>query len=171
MKLVSISRYNFIQGIIRVKFVNDLGLDEAGIDQDGVFKEFLEEIIKKVFNPDMNLFKASYFFFMFYVVAFSNVCQLQRCFPKPICHFYSCSLKLGGVRSRIKIFNVCLYQALRYPYRVDEVHRAEASRQRSNYSFTYCVYLDKILLFYHDVPGVILNLQWRQSFKDLNHYG
>jgi len=40
-----------------VKFVNDLGVDEAGIDQDGVFKEFLEEIIKKVFNPALNLFK------------------------------------------------------------------------------------------------------------------
>ena len=47
------------QGVIRVKFVNDLGLDEAGIDQDGVFKEFLEEIIKKVFNPDSNLFKVN----------------------------------------------------------------------------------------------------------------
>ncbi|XP_039256080.2 ubiquitin-protein ligase E3B-like [Styela clava] len=46
-----------LKGTIRVKFINDLGLDEAGIDQDGVFKEFLEEIIKKVFNPDMNLFR------------------------------------------------------------------------------------------------------------------
>lgn len=40
-----------------MKFVNDLGVDEAGIDQDGVFKEFLEEIIKKVFNPALNLFR------------------------------------------------------------------------------------------------------------------
>lgn len=40
-----------------MKFVNDLGVDEAGIDQDGVFKEFLEEIIKKVFDPALNLFK------------------------------------------------------------------------------------------------------------------
>lgn len=43
-----------------MKFVNDLGVDEAGIDQDGVFKEFLEEIIKKVFNPALNLFKVSH---------------------------------------------------------------------------------------------------------------
>uniref|UniRef100_F7A8M5 HECT-type E3 ubiquitin transferase n=1 Tax=Ciona intestinalis TaxID=7719 RepID=F7A8M5_CIOIN len=50
---------NKLKGIIRVKFINDLGLDEAGIDQDGVFKEFLEEIIQKVFNPDMNLFKVT----------------------------------------------------------------------------------------------------------------
>ncbi|XP_006004610.1 ubiquitin-protein ligase E3B [Latimeria chalumnae] len=48
---------NAMKGVIRVKFVNDLGVDEAGIDQDGVFKEFLEEIIKKVFNPALNLFK------------------------------------------------------------------------------------------------------------------
>lgn len=48
---------NSIKGVIRVKFVNDLGVDEAGIDQDGVFKEFLEEIIKKVFNPALNLFR------------------------------------------------------------------------------------------------------------------
>ena len=36
-----------VKGVIRVKFVNEQGLDEAGIDQDGVFKEFLEETIKK----------------------------------------------------------------------------------------------------------------------------
>ncbi|XP_061907238.1 ubiquitin-protein ligase E3B [Entelurus aequoreus] len=50
---------NSMKGVIRVKFVNDLGVDEAGIDQDGVFKEFLEEIIKKVFNPALNLFKTT----------------------------------------------------------------------------------------------------------------
>ena len=48
-----------LKSIIRVKFVNAQGLDEAGIDQDGVFKEFLEETIKKVFDPDLNLFCAS----------------------------------------------------------------------------------------------------------------
>ncbi|KAJ7309857.1 hypothetical protein JRQ81_007931 [Phrynocephalus forsythii] len=48
---------NAMKGVIRVKFMNDLGVDEAGIDQDGVFKEFLEEIIKKVFDPALNLFK------------------------------------------------------------------------------------------------------------------
>ena len=36
---------------IRVKFYNDLGLAEAGIDQDGVFKEFLEEINKRILDP------------------------------------------------------------------------------------------------------------------------
>ncbi|XP_018332140.1 ubiquitin-protein ligase E3B isoform X2 [Agrilus planipennis] len=46
-----------LKGVIRVRFINEQGLDEAGIDQDGVFKEFLEESIKKVFDPGLNLFK------------------------------------------------------------------------------------------------------------------
>ena len=44
---------------IRVKFYNDLGLAEAGIDQDGVFKEFLEEINKRIFDPQCNLFRTT----------------------------------------------------------------------------------------------------------------
>lgn len=48
-----------LKGVIRVRFINEQGLDEAGIDQDGVFKEFLEESIKKVFDPALNLFKVT----------------------------------------------------------------------------------------------------------------
>lgn len=48
-----------IKGTIRVRFINQQGLDEAGIDQDGVFKEFLEECTKKIFDPSLNLFKAT----------------------------------------------------------------------------------------------------------------
>ncbi|ESN93513.1 hypothetical protein HELRODRAFT_115562 [Helobdella robusta] len=48
-----------LKGVIRVKFINEQGLDEAGIDQDGVFKEFLEETIRRVFDPSLNLFKAT----------------------------------------------------------------------------------------------------------------
>lgn len=42
-----------------MRFINQQGLDEAGIDQDGVFKEFLEETIKRVFDPSLNLFKTT----------------------------------------------------------------------------------------------------------------
>ena len=42
---------------IRVVFVNEYGLNEAGIDQDGVFKEFVQEILKQILNPEFNLFK------------------------------------------------------------------------------------------------------------------
>ena len=48
---------NALKGVIRVRFVNEQGLDEAGIDQDGVFKEFLEETLLKVLDPSLNLFK------------------------------------------------------------------------------------------------------------------
>ncbi|KAF2369027.1 HECT domain [Trinorchestia longiramus] len=47
---------NALKGVIRVRFVNEQGLDEAGIDQDGVFKEFLEETLKRVLDPSLNLF-------------------------------------------------------------------------------------------------------------------
>eukprot|EP00794_Sanderia_malayensis_P014057 gene14057-15521_t len=46
-----------LKGIIRINFVNEQGLNEAGIDLDGVFKEFLEDTIAKAFNPQLCLFK------------------------------------------------------------------------------------------------------------------
>ncbi|KAK6044738.1 HECT-domain protein [Cooperia oncophora] len=48
-----------LKSTIRVKFINQQGLDEAGIDQDGVFKEFLELTIKQVFDPALNLFRST----------------------------------------------------------------------------------------------------------------
>ena len=48
-----------LKSVIRVRFVNEQGLDEAGIDQDGVFKEFLEETLKRVLDPSLNLFLMS----------------------------------------------------------------------------------------------------------------
>lgn len=48
-----------LKAVIRVRFINEQGLDEAGIDQDGVFKEFLEETIKRVFDPSLNLFRTT----------------------------------------------------------------------------------------------------------------
>ncbi|CAG0879428.1 unnamed protein product [Cyprideis torosa] len=48
-----------LKATVRVKFINMQGLDEAGIDQDGVFKEFLEEILKQVLDPNFGLFKVT----------------------------------------------------------------------------------------------------------------
>jgi len=45
-----------LKGTVRVEFVNETGLAEAGIDRMGVFKEFLEETLKKAFNIDRGLF-------------------------------------------------------------------------------------------------------------------
>ncbi|XP_031633288.1 ubiquitin-protein ligase E3B [Contarinia nasturtii] len=68
-----------LKGVIRVRFINQQGLDEAGIDQDGVFKEFLEETIKKVFDPSLNLFKTT---------------SDQRLYPSPTSHLQDNHLQL-----------------------------------------------------------------------------
>jgi ubiquitin-protein ligase E3 B len=47
---------NALKDTVKIRFVNEQGLDEAGIDENGVFKEFLEEMIKEAFNPDFGLF-------------------------------------------------------------------------------------------------------------------
>lgn len=68
-----------LKGVIRVRFINQQGLDEAGIDQDGVFKEFLEETIKRVFDPSLNLFKTT---------------SDQRLYPSPTSHLQENHLQL-----------------------------------------------------------------------------
>ncbi|XP_014290363.1 ubiquitin-protein ligase E3B [Halyomorpha halys] len=68
-----------LKGVIRVRFINEQGLDEAGIDQDGVFKEFLEETIKRVFDPSLNLFKAT---------------SEERLYPSPTSHVHENHLQL-----------------------------------------------------------------------------
>ncbi|UYV76096.1 UBE3B [Cordylochernes scorpioides] len=68
-----------LKGVVRVRFVNQQGLDEAGIDQDGVFKEFLEETIQRIFDPSLNLFKAT---------------SEQRLYPSPSSHIQENHLSL-----------------------------------------------------------------------------
>ncbi|XP_050429580.1 ubiquitin-protein ligase E3B [Adelges cooleyi] len=74
------------KGVIRVKFINEQGLDEAGIDQDGVFKEFLEETIKKVFDPSLNLFRTT---------------EEQRLYPSPSSNIQENHLNLFEFVGRI----------------------------------------------------------------------
>ncbi|KAK9513093.1 hypothetical protein O3M35_001362 [Rhynocoris fuscipes] len=68
-----------LKSVIRVRFINEQGLDEAGIDQDGVFKEFLEETIKRVFDPSLNLFRAT---------------SDERLYPSPTSHLQDNHLQL-----------------------------------------------------------------------------
>ncbi|EDV22325.1 uncharacterized protein TRIADDRAFT_58816 [Trichoplax adhaerens] len=42
---------------IRVTILNEQGLEEAGIDGGGLFREFLTEVLKEGFNPNYGLFK------------------------------------------------------------------------------------------------------------------
>ena len=41
----------------KISFINEHGLSEAGIDQNGVFKEFMETLMTKLFSADFGLFK------------------------------------------------------------------------------------------------------------------
>mmetsp|Transcript_17431 Transcript_17431/g.48587 ORF Transcript_17431/g.48587 Transcript_17431/m.48587 type:complete len:870 (+) Transcript_17431:468-3077(+) len=42
-----------------VTFVNEQGLQEAGLDYGGLMKDFIEDVIKAGFNPDYGLFSAT----------------------------------------------------------------------------------------------------------------
>lgn len=48
---------------IRVTFVNELGVEEAGIDGGGIFKDFMENITRAAFDVQYGLFKVSHSFF------------------------------------------------------------------------------------------------------------
>lgn len=57
---------------VTVKFVNELGMEESGIDQFGVFKEFLEQLCKQAFAPATGLFRA--------------IGSTEMIFPNPLSH-------------------------------------------------------------------------------------
>ncbi|KAF3682690.1 E3 ubiquitin-protein ligase UPL6 [Capsicum annuum] len=48
-----------LRGLIRVTFVNELGVEEAGIDGGGIFKDFMENITRAAFDVQYGLFKAT----------------------------------------------------------------------------------------------------------------
>jgi ubiquitin-protein ligase E3 C len=48
-----------LRGRLRVAFVAEGGWEEAGVDGGGLFKEFLEELVKEGFSPEAGLFRAT----------------------------------------------------------------------------------------------------------------
>jgi ubiquitin-protein ligase E3 C len=42
---------------MRVQLVNVVGMDEAGVDGGGVFREFLSELLKTAFDPNRGFFR------------------------------------------------------------------------------------------------------------------
>lgn len=68
-----------LKGTIRVKFINEQGLSESGIDQNGLFLEFLEETMRKVLDPSLNLFA---------------VTTEQRLYPSPTSNIHENHLSL-----------------------------------------------------------------------------
>lgn len=41
---------------VRIQFINNAGLEEAGIDGGGIFKEFINEVLKTAFDPNRGFF-------------------------------------------------------------------------------------------------------------------
>ncbi|XP_075487964.1 E3 ubiquitin-protein ligase UPL6 [Primulina tabacum] len=46
-----------LRGVIRITFVNEFGVEEAGIDGGGIFKDFMENISQAAFDIQYGLFK------------------------------------------------------------------------------------------------------------------
>ncbi|PKI75334.1 hypothetical protein CRG98_004270 [Punica granatum] len=46
-----------LRGLIRVTFINEFGVEEAGIDGGGIFKDFMENITRAAFDCQYGLFK------------------------------------------------------------------------------------------------------------------
>ena len=37
-----------LQGVVRIQFVDEHGIEEAGIDGGGLFKDFMEHLVREV---------------------------------------------------------------------------------------------------------------------------
>ena len=48
-----------IKGTVRVEFISEVGMAEAGIDRTGVFKEFIEDTVASAFDPNRGLFSST----------------------------------------------------------------------------------------------------------------
>jgi ubiquitin-protein ligase E3 C len=42
-----------VKGRLRIQYVNEAGLPEAGIDGGGLFKDFMEELLRQGFSPQV----------------------------------------------------------------------------------------------------------------------
>ncbi|KAL1497278.1 hypothetical protein ABEB36_008270 [Hypothenemus hampei] len=51
-----ISTINDMKARLRIVFINSVGLEEAGIDGGGIFKEFINEVLKTAFDPNRGFF-------------------------------------------------------------------------------------------------------------------
>jgi len=45
-----------VKGRLRIQYVNEAGLAEAGIDGGGLFKDFMEELLRQGFSPQVRVF-------------------------------------------------------------------------------------------------------------------
>ncbi|KAI8336574.1 hypothetical protein BC941DRAFT_427474 [Chlamydoabsidia padenii] len=72
-KALSRLSHESLKGTIRVVFVNELGMEEAGIDQGGPFKDFVTLLISEVFDPKYGLFSCTAETNLFYPATTSSL--------------------------------------------------------------------------------------------------
>ena len=48
-----------LRGRIRIQYVDSYGEVEAGVDGGGLFKDFMENLVKEGFNPEIGLFRTT----------------------------------------------------------------------------------------------------------------
>ncbi|KAG0307017.1 hypothetical protein BGZ98_001257 [Dissophora globulifera] len=84
---------------IRVKFVNEVGADEAGIDQGGPFKEFMESFLEAGFSPNLNLFTTS-------------TASMNMLYPSPTSQYTHPSTGLDLFRLFGKMLGKAMYEGL-----------------------------------------------------------
>lgn len=74
---------------VRVQMVNEIGLDEAGIDGGGIFREFLSQLLKTAFDPNRGFFRTSHDNFLY---PNASADQLHENYQQ---HFYFIGRMLG----------------------------------------------------------------------------
>ncbi|XP_968359.1 ubiquitin-protein ligase E3C [Tribolium castaneum] len=53
---LSVKNESDLRHKVRIQFINSVGLEEAGIDGGGIFKEFINEVLKTAFDPNRGFF-------------------------------------------------------------------------------------------------------------------
>lgn len=81
---------------MRVQLVNFVGLDEAGIDGGGIFREFVHELLLTAFNPNRGFFILTHDNLLY---PNPNVNVLFENFTK---HYYF----IGRILGKVKTFKI-----------------------------------------------------------------
>ena len=86
---------------MQVQLVNFAGLDEAGIDGGGIFREFMSELIKTAFDPNRGFIRATQD-----KLLYPNA-QAQLIVENFTQHYYFLGRILGKVRN--SSWQICFY--------------------------------------------------------------
>ena len=137
---------NLLKSTLRISFINECGLREAGIDQDGVFKEFLQETIKQILDPKFNLFQ---------------VTNEQQLYPSPSSYFVEDHLQMFEFAGKLIAKSI-------YEGQVVEVDFAPFFlRQLIGYRTQYFSFLDDLATLDKDLYKNLNSIKHDENVADL----